>query len=120
MGESDSENKHRSVFVCFIYNSINASLLAPILRSATVIRGDGPAGFTELIIKGFIAYICVAFFIGGLRASIKLWRGSKDSFRLKALSIVTSSLLLFFSAVAVFEACSDDAGNCSGWQFPER
>tara|TARA_R100000322_G_scaffold166766_1_gene133712 strand:- start:28 stop:387 length:360 start_codon:yes stop_codon:yes gene_type:complete len=108
MDESDDENKQRSIFVCLIYNSINAFLLAPILRNTTVIRGDGPAGFGELITKGFIAYLCAAFFIGGLTASIKLWRGSKDSFRLKALSVVTSSLLLFFSAVAVFEACSDD------------
>lgn len=105
MHESDNQNREGSILVCLVYNSINASLLTLIYRNATVIRGDGPAGFSEPIIKGFISYICLAFFVGGLIASIKIYRVSKDRFRLKALCIVTSSLLLFFSAVAVVEAC---------------
>lgn len=117
MHESDNQNREGSILVCLAYNSINASLLTLIYRNATVIRGDGSAGFSELIIKGFISYICLAFFVGGLIASIKIYRVSKDRFRLKALCIVTSSLLLFFSAVAVVEACSDDAGHCRGWRI---
>lgn len=117
MNESDSQKREGSMLACLVYNLINVSLLALIYRNATVIRGDGPAGFSELIIKGFITYICFMFFVGGLTASIKIYRVSKDKFRLKALCIVTSSLLLFFSAVAVVEACSEDAGHCREWRI---
>lgn len=115
--ESDIQNREGSILACVVYNLINASLLALIYRNATVIRGDGPAGFSELIIKGFITHICLAFFVGGIIASIKIYRASKDRFRLKALCIVTFSVLLFFSAVAVVESCSDDAGHCREWRI---
>lgn len=117
MSEPDSKNRAWSVLACFVYNLTNLSLLALIYRNGTIIRGDGPAGFAELIVKGFITYICFVFFVGGLTASIKIYRVSKDSFRLKALCIATFSLLVFFSAIAVVEACSDDAGHCRQWHI---
>ena len=68
MSEPDSKNRAWSVLACFVYNLTNLSLLALIYRNGTIIRGDGPAGFAELIVKGFITYICFVFFVGGLTA----------------------------------------------------
>ena len=102
--------------MCLVYNLINAVLVAMVVRNTTIIRSDGPGGFGELIIKGLMTNICLALFIFGVVVSVKACRTDKAG-SLIALCIFSSAVLLFFSGVAVVEACTDDGGHCRGWQL---
>lgn len=114
--ESGSMARPWSILACLVYNLLNASLLAWVIRTMTIIRSDGPGGFGELIIKGYITNICLALFIFSVVISVKAFRARKASL-LIMLCLVPTAILLFFSGVAVVEACTDDGGYCREWQL---
>jgi hypothetical protein len=98
--------------VCLVYNLSNASLLTLIIRCARIIRGDGPGGLGEVIIKGIIANLSIFFIATGLVASVAFCRGKRNSLLLLLACILSTLVLLFFSAACVQDACSDGGGYC--------
>jgi hypothetical protein len=97
---------------CLVYDLSNAALLILIIRCAGIIRGDGPGGFGEVIIKGIIANLSLLFAATGLLASVAFCRSKKSSLLLLLACILSTLALVFFSAACVQDACSDGGGYC--------
>lgn len=102
---------------CLAYNLFNSALLSLFVREALIIRGDGPRGFGELILKLLMSHIALALLAMGLIASIKAFRADKGSGWLTIACVVSTSILLGFSSIAVMEACMDDRGHCRAWHW---
>jgi hypothetical protein len=97
---------------CLVYDLSNAALLILIIRCARIIRGDGPGGFGEVIIKGIIANLSLLFVATGLVASVAFCHSKRNSLLLLLACILSTLVLVFFSAACAQDACSDGEGHC--------
>ena len=106
-----------ALVACLIYNLFNLALLSLFLREALIVRADGPGGFGELILKLLMCHVALALLAMGLIASLKAYRAEKRSVWLTMACVVSTSILLGFSSIAVMEACIDDRGHCRAWHW---
>ncbi|UYK72822.1 hypothetical protein [Xanthomonas sacchari] len=97
--------------------AITALFLVVVLRQVSVIHGDGPGGFGELLLKGLLAQVsilCFALLIVCLR------RVSRDvaAPRLSMFGVyLTTAVITFSFAVSLFDACADEKGYCRNWEI---
>jgi hypothetical protein len=101
---------------CLFYNLINLMLVSFFFRQATIIRGDGPGGFGEFVVKGLLLWVALGFFAAGVISSVLSCKGDKPEMKLRKLWIVPMILFLL-SSLGLYEACSDGAGHCRHWQL---
>ncbi len=109
--------KPRALFSCLTYNLFNLAALSLFFREALIIRGDGPVGFGELILKLLMSQMALALLAMGLIASFKAYRADKFGWRSITACVMATSILVGFSAIAVAEACMDDRGHCRNWHW---
>ncbi len=112
-----SRKKLKKLIYCLAYNLFNTALLSLFLREALIIRGDGPVGFGELILKLLMSQMALALLAMGLIASFKAYRADQFGWRSITACVMATSILVGFSAIAVAEACMDDRGHCRDWHW---
>lgn len=103
--------------MCLVYNVFNAALLVSILKVANVIRGDGPGGFFEMVIKGVIAVTALLFIVVGLMACVVASRSRRKILLPAAICAFSTAVLMLLSAICVMDACSDGGGYCRDWHL---
>lgn len=97
--------------------AFNIVLLFIIFRDVTVVRSDGPSGFGELAFKGVVFFLALIFlFINFIVKRVASYRGRRQS-RLGVGDVITTFWLVFFSAISIADACSDDKGYCRHWSL---
>ena len=91
---------------------INLTLFIVYTMDAFVIRGDGPNGFGEFVIKGIILLAGLIFLIASA-VSLTVIESSESprSFLIVIYKFSTFWLVLF-AILAIFDACSDHGGYC--------
>lgn len=109
--------KPRGLFSCLTYNLFNLAALSLFFREALIIRGDGPGGFGELILKLLMSQMALALLAMGLIGSFKAYRADQFGWRSITACVMATSILVGFSAIAVAEACMDDRGHCRNWHW---
>jgi uncharacterized membrane protein len=94
----------------------NALCVAVVLRQATVVHGDGPNGFGEILIKGFMALLSLGLYI---LMCINVWLFFRRPFHDYFPSAITAitCILMFFGYVSLDDACSDQQGYCRNWHM---
>jgi len=80
-----------------------------------MIRGDGPGGFGEVIIKAFLSLSSGAILIASLISIAITCYSQKPQHFWAGVSTLTRVALIIFAAVAVQSACSDNGGYCRNW-----
>ncbi|MSN96862.1 hypothetical protein F1B92_06745 [Campylobacter sp. FMV-PI01] len=115
-----NQKKDRLFWTLFICNVLCFFMLLIIFRQADVIKGDGPGGFFEGIIRIFIAIIILASFIlMVLFSSIGYFRYIKKQ-KGKMCLILSALLMLVIincAFVMIYDACSDELGHCRQWKI---
>jgi hypothetical protein len=107
--------KLKSIILLF-YNIFNAFLFYIVLRGAFVIHGDGPGGFGEFIIKGFMLWVSMSLFITGFVSTRSI--NKKDSHNIKFnifLCTIATVVLILFCGIMVIDACTNNQGYCRNW-----
>lgn len=100
-----------------IFLTINALFLLVILRQCSVVHGDGPGGFGEILLKGLLAQVSILCFIL-LIASFRYLSRDVASTRLAIFGVcLTTAVLLFSFLVSLFDACTNDKGFCKNWNI---
>ena len=94
----------------------NALCVAVVLRQATVVHGDGPNGFGEMLLKGTMAYLSLGLY---LCLCVSTWLFFRRPFEdgLSTATVVLTCILTFFGYVSVYDACADKDGYCREWQI---
>jgi hypothetical protein len=115
--EIDTFMKWKRIVFYLSYNIINLVLLIICFHFTTTIRSDGPSGFIELIIKGWILALSISFWVTGLIFSVRKYCYENPRTLCFFGCVLTSVLLLFFSTLGVIDACSDGKGYCRNWQI---
>lgn len=105
----------RALVACLAYNLFNSALFSLFIREALMIRGDGPGGFGELILKLLMSHMALALLALGLIASFKVFCTEKRGWGSITACVVATLILIGFSAIAVAAACMDDRGHCRNW-----
>jgi len=109
--------KWKRIVFYLSYNIINLFCFIICFHFTTTIRSDGPGGFFEIIIKVWILALSTAFLVAGLIFYARIFCDENPRIFYSFGCIFISVLLLFFSTLGVFEACSDGKGYCRNWQI---
>ena len=91
---------------------INAIFLAVVLRQCTIIHGDGPGGFGELILKGLLAHISLACFACLAVSLRQLSREATGKLAAFCVALTTTIILSSAFALALLDACTNEKGYC--------
>jgi hypothetical protein len=81
------------------------------MKEATIIKGDGPGGFGEMIIKSAITLPTLALYFITLTLSLRSLRFNKFFI----FFIIATLWFIFLATLAIWDACSDDKGYCRNW-----
>lgn len=117
MPELKLPNRRKRIAFALSYNFINLASLFFCDHLTSIIRSDGPSGFFEFIIKGWIFLFSVTVFFAGAIISFKQLRADRPSYVYLFICLLITIMLIFFAALGVMEACEDTKGYCRGWQI---
>ena len=92
-------------------------LLSLVLREVSIIRGDGPVGFSETMLKGIYGFLILIISLIGWISSVifalrKMRNGTHNFLYIGAVVWLT-----FFAFISVMSACGDDGGYCQHWSI---
>lgn len=102
--------------------AINAMFVATILRQCTIVHGDGPGGFGEVLVKGMLAQISLAAFICVLVSARSTLKNRDRKRGVPWVSLLATATLAAIFILCLQDACSDQAGYCRSWrvELPPR
>ncbi len=112
-------SKKQKLIVLLFYNLINILLFYIVFRGASVIYGDGPAGFGEVLVKGILETYSFFLFLGGLILSRLIYKSnslkSKSGIFFIFIIILITMVLISISRLMIIDACSNSKGYCRNW-----
>ncbi len=97
---------------------LNLSMVAVVFRGSSIIHGDGPGGFVEVVIKQFLLLASLLMFA----AATLLYRAAAraagiQKIRFFLLGVTATSILIGVCWMFVYEACANDKGHCRNWKL---
>ena len=100
-----------------IFLTINALFLLVVLRQFSVVHGDGPGGFGELLLKGLLTQVSILCFV---LLIVYLRRLSRDvagtHLNIFGICLITA-IIIFSFTVSLFDACTNEKGFCRNWNI---
>ena len=112
-------SKKRKLIILLIYNTINIFLLFIISRGASVIYGDGPSGFGEVMVKGILELFSFFLFLGSLILTALIYKNKnlESKFNIFIIFLITAItiILISISSLMISDACSNNKGYCRNW-----
>jgi hypothetical protein len=112
MKKKHPDNLMKLMLFCLTHILLNTFLHAIISKETSIIRSDGGGGFDEFMNKVVISLASFFFLLVGTIASIAACRSGETRPFFVALSAASSLALIFFTALSVSDACSDQGGYC--------
>ena len=91
---------------------LNVALFAITSINTFTIRGDGPSGFGEVVVKAIIFIICIALLISSAISLTSIERSASPRKVPELISSLSAFLLALFAILAIVDACSDQGGHC--------
>lgn len=92
-------------------------LLSLFMREAFIVRGDGPGGLGEMLLKSLLLMVCWAVFLLSSTMLVAAAQKEKQVAAKHGVFIGASIWLALCAALAVVEACADSRGYCQNWRL---
>jgi len=110
------QQSKKKLIILLNYNLINVFLVFIVYCGTSVIHGDGPVGFFEVIVNGLIQLFASSLFLYGLLLSILSYKNEKFYiFPIKVIAVIITVILILISYPMINNACSNDKGYCRNW-----
>lgn len=97
--------------------AINALFLLAVLRQCTVVHGDGPGGFGEVVIKGLLAQFSIIMFVFAAASAHAVSRCEKTAFLPFCAFMFSTLVLVAIFSFSIQDACSNNEGYCKQWRM---
>ena len=108
------KSSHFKKIIAFniLFILIDFLLLLILKHEFYIIRGDGPVGFEEMVVKALVFFFCLGLFIlDFIILAVAIYKKKQGPFAI-AIKAFIFAMLVFFALIVIELACSDDKGYC--------